>query len=98
MNKRDILRKYMDLKDLGISHQEIEEAFLDPENTGGDPIDINLELKQLRSLDPEQMLEMTDKALTEPPTTSRKIWDVSQQVLQGMSFGRCISYSRVCYH
>ena len=87
MTKREILDTYMGLKDDGLTHQEIEAAFLDPENTGGDPIDINLELKQLRGLDPEQMQEMTDKAFTKPPTTSRKIWDVSQQALQGMSFG-----------
>ena len=87
MTKREILDTYMGLKDDGLTHQEIEAAFLDPENTGGDPIDINLELKQLRGLDPEQMQEMTDDAFTEPPTTSRKIWDVSQQALQGMSFG-----------
>ena len=87
MTKREILDTYMGLKDDGLTHQEIEAAFLDPENTGGDPIDINQELKQLRGLDPEQMQEMTDDAFTEPPTTSRKIWDVSQQALQGMSFG-----------
>jgi hypothetical protein len=88
MTKRDILDTYMGLKDDGLSHQEIEAAFLDPENTGGDPIDINLELKQLRSLDPEKMMEMTDDAFTESDIdVSRKIWDVSQQALQGMTFG-----------
>ena len=88
MTKRDILDTYMGLKDDGLTHQEIEAAFLDPENTGGDPIDINLELKQLRSLDPEQMQEMTSDASKEwDIDVGRKVWDVSQQALQGMSFG-----------
>ena len=88
MTKRDILDTYMGLKDDGLTHQEIEASFLDPENTGGDPIDINLELKQLRSLDPEQMQEMTSDASKEwDIDVGRKIWDVSQQALQGMTFG-----------
>ena len=88
MTKRDILDTYMGLKDDGLTHQEIEAAFLDPENTGGDPIDINLELKQLRSLDPEQMQEMTSDASKEwDIDVGRKIWDVSQQALQRMTIG-----------
>ena len=88
MNKRDILDTYMGLKDDGLTHQEIEDAFLDPENTGGAPIDINQELKQLKSLKPDQMQEMTDDAFTESDIdVGRKVWDVSQQALQGMSFG-----------
>ena len=89
MTKREILDIYMGLKDDGLTHQEIEAAFLDPENTGGDPIDINLELKQLRELSPEQMQEMTSDAYAEPENidVSSKVWNVSQQALQGVSFG-----------
>ena len=88
MTKREILDTYMGLMDDGLTHQEIEAAFLDPENTGGDPIDINQELKQLKSLDPEQMQGMTDDASKEwDIDVGRKVWDVSQQALQGMSFG-----------
>ena len=89
MDKRRILDIYMGLKDDGLTHQEIEAAFLDPENTGGDPIDINQELQQLKSLNPEQIQEMTSDAYAEPEDidVSRKVWDVSQQALQGMTFG-----------
>ena len=89
MTKREILDIYMGLKDDGLTHQEIEAAFLDPENTGGDPIDINLELKQLRELSPEQIQEMTSDAYAEPEDidAGRKVWDVAQQALQGASFG-----------
>ena len=66
MDKRRILDIYMGLKDDGLTHQEIEAAFLDPENTGGDPIDIYLELQQLKSLNPEQIQEMTSDAYAEP--------------------------------
>ena len=81
MTKREILDIYMGLKDDGLTHQEIEAAFLDPENTGGDPIDINLELKQLRELSPEQIQEMTSDAYAEPEDidAGRKVWDVAQQ-------------------
>lgn len=89
MEKRKILDIYMGLKDDGLTHQEIEAAFLDPENTGGTPIDINLELKQLRSLTPGQMQEMSrdGRAEVEDIDVGRKVWDVAQQALQGVSFG-----------
>ena len=93
MDKRRILDIYMGLKDDGLTHQEIEAAFLDPENTGGDPIDINLELQQLKSLNPEQIQEMTSDAFAKPEdsefdkTLGEATWDVSQQALQGMTFG-----------
>ena len=84
MTKAEILKIYFELKDEdGLSHNEIKDAFLDPENTGGAPIDIDQELQQLKNLSPEQMGEMTSDAYAEPEDeTGKKIWEVSQQALQ----------------
>ena len=78
MTDSDILKAYF-------TDQEIQEEFSEF------GININQKLQEMSDLTPEQIQEMTSGAYTEPEdvetSVAEGIWDVSQQALQGMTFG-----------
>ena len=91
MTDSDILKAYFTYRDSldeqgnpMFTDQEIQEEFSSEYG-----IDINQKMQEIRDLNPEQIQEMTSDAYAEPEDidVSRKVWDVSQQALQGMTFG-----------
>ena len=92
MTDSDILKAYFTYRDSldeqgnpMFTDQEIQEEFSEF------GININQKLQEMSDLTPEQIQEMTSGAYTEPEdvetSVAEGIWDVSQQALQGMTFG-----------